>query len=99
MDFLPKITSRLAKTKSAIVIEDWAVRNMVRNRRLARHIADVSWAEYRRMLAYKTVGYGSQLTVAPSFMAYRAVPRSSLVSGKTMVPVGNCCEGTGRIRF
>jgi putative transposase len=42
---------------------------MVRNRHLSRHIADAGWSEFRRMLAYKTVWYGSQLLVAPRFFA------------------------------
>ena len=61
------MTTRLAKTKSVIVIEDLSVQGMVRNRRLARAIGDVGWSEWRRMLAYKTVWYGSRLVVAPHF--------------------------------
>jgi len=37
---------------------------MVRNRRLARAVADTGMAEIRRQLAYKTVWYGSRLDVA-----------------------------------
>ena len=40
---------------------------MVRNRHLARAIGDAGWSEWRRMLAYKTVWYGSRLIVAPRF--------------------------------
>ena len=68
-DFLHHVTTELAKTKSVIVVENLNVRGMVRNRHLARHIADASWSEFRRMLAYKTVWYGSQLLVAPRFFA------------------------------
>jgi putative transposase len=66
-DFLHKITTRLAKTKSVIVVEDLNVSGMVRNRHLARHIADVGWGQFRRMLEYKTRWYGSTLIVAPAF--------------------------------
>jgi len=66
-DFLHKTTTRLAKTKAVLVVEDLHVRGMMRNPHLARHIADVGWSTFRRMLAYKTQWYGSTLIVAPAF--------------------------------
>jgi putative transposase len=63
-DALHKATTMLAKTKSVIVIEDLHVAGMVRNRRLARSIADASWAQFHRQLAHKAQWYGSRLVVA-----------------------------------
>jgi len=40
---------------------------MMRNDRLARHIADVGWGEFRRQLSYKTIWYGSVLTIVNRF--------------------------------
>ena len=68
-DFLHKVTTDLAKTKSVIVVEDLSVRGMIHNRHLARSIADSGWSEFRRMLEYKTTWYGSRLVVAPRFLA------------------------------
>ena len=69
VDFLHKETTKLAKTKSVIVIEDLNVQGMVRCKNLSRHISDAGWGEYRRMLEYKTKWYGSRLIIAPRFYA------------------------------
>jgi putative transposase len=52
-DFLHQLTARLVRDNQAVVIEDLSVRNMVRNRHLARAISDAAWREMRAMLAYK----------------------------------------------
>ncbi|MGN9779766.1 IS607 family element RNA-guided endonuclease TnpB, partial [Micromonospora sp. H33] len=63
-DGLHKLTTRLAATYGTVVVEDLNVAGMLRNRRLARHIADVGFAEMRRQLAYKTEWNGGRLLVA-----------------------------------
>lgn len=68
-DFLHQTTTHLAKTKPVIVLEDLHVKGLIKNPRLSRSIADVGWSELRRMLDYKTQWYGSQLVVAPRFLA------------------------------
>jgi putative transposase len=62
-DFLHRTSTRLARGHDLIVIEDLAVANMVKNRRLARVIADCGWGEFRRQLAYKCQRYGRELVV------------------------------------
>lgn len=66
-DFLHKVTTELARTKRAVVIEDLHTAGLVQNRHLARHIADQGWGEFARMLAYKCAWYGSTLVVADRF--------------------------------
>jgi putative transposase len=68
-DVLHKATTTLAKPKSVLVVEDLHVAGMLRNRRLARSIADASWAEFHRQLAYKCTWYGSRLVVADRWYA------------------------------
>jgi putative transposase len=46
-----------------IVLEDLAVKNMVRNRRLARAISDCGWGKFRELLEYKAVRYGRRVIV------------------------------------
>jgi putative transposase len=62
-DFLHRASTRLVRSADVIVIEDLAVRNMVRNRHLARAISDCGWGEFRRQLAYKCERAGRRLVV------------------------------------
>ncbi|WP_230686408.1 RNA-guided endonuclease InsQ/TnpB family protein [Catellatospora vulcania] len=62
-DHLHKLTTRLVRDTQTIVIEDLAVRNMVKNHRLARAISDAAWRQLRRMLEYKAAWHGRDLIV------------------------------------
>jgi putative transposase len=66
-DALHKLTTTLATEHGTVVVEHLNVAGMLRNRRLARAIADSGLGEVRRLLAYKTVWYGSRLVVADPF--------------------------------
>lgn len=68
-DFLHKLSTQLAKTKSVIVVEDLNVKRMIRQKNLSRSIADVGWTSFIHMLEYKTQWYGSCLKKAPSHFA------------------------------
>ncbi|MFG2254249.1 RNA-guided endonuclease InsQ/TnpB family protein [Streptomyces mirabilis] len=74
-DGLHKLTTRLVRENQTLVIEDLTVRNMVRNRRLARAISDAAWAEFRRLLEYKAAWYGRDVVVVDRFF-----PSSKLCS-------------------
>jgi putative transposase len=66
-DFLHRASTRLVRENDVIVIEDLAVKNMVRNRHLARAISGCGWGEFRRQLAYKCQRYGRTLVVVDRF--------------------------------
>ena len=62
-DFLHRASTCLVRSAGTIVIEDLAVKNMVRNRHLARVIADCGWGTFRRQLEYKCERAGRELIV------------------------------------
>lgn len=66
-DFLHKLTTRLVQENSVIAIEDLAIRNMVKNHKLARSISDAAWGEMFRQLEYKCEWYGRTLVKIDRF--------------------------------
>jgi putative transposase len=66
-DTLHQATSLLAKTKSAVVLEDLNVSGMMKNHHLAQAIADVGLYEFRRQLTYKGMWNGCEVLVADRF--------------------------------
>jgi putative transposase len=66
-DAIQKLTTALATEYGIVVVEQLNMAGMLRNRRLARALADAGLAELRRQLSYKTVWYGSRLVIADRF--------------------------------
>jgi putative transposase len=73
---LHQVTTRLAKTKSALVIEDLHVAGMLKNHDLAQAIGDAGFYELKRQLLYKAAWYGSRV-----LLASRWEPSSKTCSG------------------
>jgi putative transposase len=75
-DGLHQVTSTLAATYGTIVVEHLNVAGMLKNRRLARRLADAGFGQLRRQLTYKCAWAGGLLVQADTFF-----PSSKTCSG------------------
>jgi putative transposase len=62
-DFLHKLSTRVIRENQTIVLEDLAVSNMVKTRKLSRAISDLGWRGFRTMLEAKSAMYGRDFRV------------------------------------
>ncbi len=65
-DFLQKQSTMLISENQTICIEDLNIKGMLRNHRLAKAIASVSWSKFFGMLGYKAVWYGNNIIKVPT---------------------------------
>ncbi|MFD5328537.1 RNA-guided endonuclease InsQ/TnpB family protein [Streptomyces sp. NPDC127092] len=96
-DGLHKLTTRLVRENQTIVIEDLTVRNMVKNRSLARAISDAAWAEFRSLLEYKARWYGRKVVAVDRFFpSSRLCSHCGIVSERMPLDVRTwTCEDCG----
>ncbi|MFF3984676.1 IS607 family element RNA-guided endonuclease TnpB [Streptomyces sp. 900105755] len=81
-DALHKLTTGVAAEYGTVVVEDLNVAGMLRNRRLARQIADAGFGEIRRQLTYKT----------------RRRHATRLVVADRWYPSSKTCSGCGTVK-
>ncbi|WP_114570002.1 IS200/IS605 family element RNA-guided endonuclease TnpB [Exiguobacterium flavidum] len=68
-DFLHRTSRRIVDENQVIVVETLKSKNMMKNRRLAKSVGDVSWYEFVRQLEYKARFYGRTFIKADQWFA------------------------------
>jgi putative transposase len=66
-DFLQKLSTQLVRDNQVIAVEMLRIKNMLKNRRLARAISDAGFGDFVRMLEYKCKWYGRTLVKVDTF--------------------------------
>jgi putative transposase len=60
-DFLHKLSTQIVNEYDSVAIENLNVSGMIKNKNLAKHIADVSWGTFESYLKYKADWYGKNI--------------------------------------
>ncbi|MDO4523691.1 MAG: IS200/IS605 family element RNA-guided endonuclease TnpB [Eubacteriales bacterium] len=68
-DYLQKLSTELIRDYDVICLETLRVKEMMKNHRLAKQIADVSWAEFVRELEYKASWYKKKVIKVDAWYA------------------------------
>ena len=68
-NYLHKVSHEITSENQLIVSENLQIKNMVKNRHLAKSISDVSWHELTRQLEYKAAWNGRQYIKIDTFYA------------------------------
>ena len=87
VDFLHKLSRKIAYENQVICVEDLAVKNMVKNPNLAKAISDQGWGMFLTMLKYKAERFGHIYQEINRFF-----PSSQLCS-ETLLPISMLQHG------
>jgi len=60
-DFQHKLSKRLVDENQAVIVETLKVKNMLKNKKLSKHIADASWSSLITKMEYKAKDQGKHL--------------------------------------
>ncbi len=94
-DFAVKTALCVVKSNDFIAYEDLQVRNMVKNRKLAKSISDAAWSQFAQWLQYLGKVYGKiVVAVAPQYTSQDCSTCGATVKKSLSVRTHACSCGT-----
>src|SRR5699024_11769197 len=72
-DFLNKLSTEIIKNHDVVCIENLNTKGMLRNRKLAKSISDVSWSAFVMKLEYKAKWYGKTIVKISRWYPYSQI--------------------------
>ena len=91
MDFLHKLSRKLSKNYSVIVFEKLNIQNMLKNHKLAKHIADASWNKLVELTKYKAEEAGAIVDSVDPRGTSQTCPRCGAIAVKTLDQRSHIC--------
>ncbi|GAX90145.1 RNA-guided endonuclease TnpB family protein [Effusibacillus lacus] len=84
-DFLHQVSTKIVKNHDIICMEDLHVKGLVKNRKLAKSIADAGWDMLKNMIAYKASWANRTLVQVERF--YPSTQECSACGGRKLMPL------------
>lgn len=97
-DFAVKLARCVVKSNDFVAFEDLQIRNMVKNRHLAKSISDAAWGEFRRWIEYFGKVFGvATVAVSPQYTSQNCSSCGEVVK-KTLSTRTHICPHCGHIQ-
>jgi putative transposase len=94
-DFAVKQARCVVKSNDFVAFEDLQIRNMVKNRRLAKSISDAAWGEFRRWVEYFGKVFGVATVAVPPQYTSQNCSNCGEVVKKTLSTRTHVCQHCG----
>ena len=90
-DFAVKTARNVIQSNDLVAYEDLKVRNMVKNRKLAKSISDASWSLFREWLEYFAKVFGKVVVAVPPHYTSQNCSNCGTVVKKSLSIRTHCC--------
>ncbi len=97
-DFAVKTARCVVKSSDFVALEDLQIRNMVKNRHLAKSISDAAWGEFRRWLEYFGKVFGVATVAVPPHYTSQKCSNCGSVVKKSLSTRTHVCGHCGHVQ-
>jgi len=97
-DFVVKTARCVVKSNDLVAYEDLKVRNMVRNRHLAKSISDAAWTQFREWVEYFGKVFGVVTIAVPPHYTSQNCSKCGKVVKKTLSTRTHTCHHCGHVQ-